>query len=337
MAPPPRGVLRILAVDAVIVLSSLVGASSVGLNISAPALHAKGREAILAPTVTFGRHPGWGPPGGAAVSDEVFAAQLEGLAAHPMVARVRWVISGYFASPAQIAAAARLVDGLRAQADPAGRSLRYACDPVMGDAPKGLYVPEAVAEALAGALIPRADVVTPNVWEAQRLTGAPIATTAEAAAAAGAVAAQTRGGAQSLCAVTSAPVDDALLSEHASCPRIGAVLSVGGRSWLAATAQRVAPDAPPSTPRPHAVGGTGDLFAALLVSELDQDAAPEQALAAAVGGVDAALAAAFDPDGETGAPSWELPRAGLAAVLAHAPPAPVIALDAAPVRKDVHV
>jgi len=45
-------------------------------------------------------------------------------------------------------------------------------DPVIGDSGKGLFVPAEVAQAVIDHLIPRADLVAPNSWELQRITGA---------------------------------------------------------------------------------------------------------------------------------------------------------------------
>jgi pyridoxine kinase len=43
----------------------------------------------------------------------------------------------------------------------------------MGDTDTGLCVEEAVADAIAADLVPRADILTPNLFEARRLTGLP--------------------------------------------------------------------------------------------------------------------------------------------------------------------
>ena len=65
----------------VLILSSYVAASRVGGGAQALALARLGIEPILVPTVLFGRHPGHGPPGGAAIEPEVFEAMLGGVEA----------------------------------------------------------------------------------------------------------------------------------------------------------------------------------------------------------------------------------------------------------------
>jgi pyridoxine kinase len=128
-----------------------------------------GVRAILAPTVTFGRHPGLGPPGGGPISDATFASLLAGVEAAGGFEDLSAMICGYFASPGQVVAAAQTFEKVRL-ANPAAPIL---VDPIMGDAETGLYVTEAVAEAIARHLVPAADIIAPNAWELARLTGRP--------------------------------------------------------------------------------------------------------------------------------------------------------------------
>ena len=66
-------------VGRVLILSSFVASSGVGGFAQSLVLSALGHEPVLAPTVLFGRHPGLGPPGGAAVAADVFEGVLEGV------------------------------------------------------------------------------------------------------------------------------------------------------------------------------------------------------------------------------------------------------------------
>src|SRR5690606_32297061 len=77
------------------------------------------------------------------------------------------VILGYFRSPEQVAVAAQAVERVRA----ASPGVSVVVDPIMGDAGKGLYVAEPVAEAVAAELVAVADWITPNAWELARLSG----------------------------------------------------------------------------------------------------------------------------------------------------------------------
>ena len=56
-------------------------------------------------------------------------------------------------------------------------------DPTLGDGGR-LYVPADVAKAVMEELVPRADILAPNVWELSYLTGAEIGAPSDALAAA---------------------------------------------------------------------------------------------------------------------------------------------------------
>ncbi len=111
-----------------------------------------------------------GPPGGGAVTADIFEGMLRGVEADGALARAGAVVTGYFAGADQVLAAAGAIDKARA-ANPA---VRIVVDPIMGDTPKGLYVPAQVAAAIADHLVPRADLVAPNAWELSRLAGRPL-------------------------------------------------------------------------------------------------------------------------------------------------------------------
>ena len=118
-----------------------------------------GCDVALLPTTMLGRHPGWGAPGGGAVSDDLFQGMSEGLAANDIPARCDGVITGYFASRDQVNRAADLIER-----DIKGR-VPVIVDPVIGDDGKGLYVKQEVAVSIADRLLPLADVITPNAFE----------------------------------------------------------------------------------------------------------------------------------------------------------------------------
>src|SRR5579863_7809673 len=100
---------RARAMPAVLILSSLVAASRVGGSAQAAALERMGVRALLVPTVTLGRHPGLGAPGGGAVPDERFAGMLEGVDAASGFEGLAAMITGYFASAGQVADAMKAI------------------------------------------------------------------------------------------------------------------------------------------------------------------------------------------------------------------------------------
>jgi pyridoxine kinase len=147
-------------------ISSWVAWGSVGNAIVAPALAALGVSPVAVPTVVLSNHPGLGAPAGQPTGDGELAAMLDRLTDSAALDRCRGVLTGYFVSPAQVAAAAAAVRRLK-QRDP---SILYLCDPVLGD-DGGLYVPDAVATAIRDLLLPLADVATPNRFELSWLAG----------------------------------------------------------------------------------------------------------------------------------------------------------------------
>ncbi|MEO1038897.1 MAG: DUF429 domain-containing protein [Pseudomonadota bacterium] len=149
----------------VIVLSSHVAASAVGGGVTSAVLRADGFDPVLVPTVTLGRHPGRGAPGGGPVATAILEGMLAGLRAEGVDAQAAGLLTGYFASAEQVAAAARFIDEARA----VNPSLRVMVDPILGDhrtdGAGQLYVGEDVAAAIRDQLIARADYLTPNTFE----------------------------------------------------------------------------------------------------------------------------------------------------------------------------
>jgi pyridoxine kinase len=232
-------------VPTALILSSLVAASPVGGGVQAQVLARMGVEAILVPTVLYGRHPGLGAPGGGAVSAQRFESLIEGVAASGALTAVDAVITGYFASPRQVAAAARLIE--------ATRPAWVVVDPIMGDAESGLYVSEAVAAAIERDLIPAADLIAPNAWELERLTDQAVTDAPSALAAARSM---------------GKPV---LVSSVDADGDIGVLFADAEEAWLAAH---------PRLPDPPK--GTGDILTAHFVGAVLNALASREAMFEAV-------------------------------------------------------
>src|ERR1700761_801447 len=114
----------------VLILSSYVAASRVGGGAQALAFSRLGIEPILVPTVLFGRHPGWGPPGGGPVAAETMQAMLDAIAYQGLFSQIDAVLTGYFSRADQVTTAARALSAIRS----ANPSVVAVVDPVMGDA-----------------------------------------------------------------------------------------------------------------------------------------------------------------------------------------------------------
>ncbi len=236
----------------ILILSSFVAASPVGGGAQMKALAAIETETVLAPTTLFGRHPGLGPPGGGALTAEMFDGVLNGIAEAGVFASLTAVITGYFASAAQVDRAVRALGSARA----ARPEVRIVVDPIMGDSGKGLYVAPEVARAQAERLAPLADLLAPNAWELQRLTGCVIADPGSALAAA-----RECGG-------------SVLVSSVPAGREIGVLWTDGEEAWLARHAAA-----------PGSVHGAGDLLTALFTAALVEGASGPDALETAVSDV----------------------------------------------------
>ena len=169
----------------VLVISSYVAASRVGGGIAPYVLGPMKVDPCHVPTCLFGRHPGWGPPGGGAVAADMMGKMLEGVEANNLFGLMDAVVTGHFSAPDQVAVACDAIDRIRAT--PRRESHAHfpakpliVVDPVMGDEAPGLYIKQETAAALMADLAPRADILAPNLWEFARLVGVDIASLANA-------------------------------------------------------------------------------------------------------------------------------------------------------------
>src|SRR5258705_7054394 len=153
-----------------LILSSFVAASRIGGAAQQYVLAAHGIDPVLAPTVMFGRSPARGSQGQVTPPD-VFARMLADIEADALFGMVDLVITGHFSLVEQVQIAA---DTLARVRDASERRPVILVDPILGDAPGGLYVRPEVAEAVVARLVPLADWITPNLWELGYLAGGEI-------------------------------------------------------------------------------------------------------------------------------------------------------------------
>jgi pyridoxine kinase len=163
-----------------LILSSFVAASRIGGAAQQYVLAAHRIDPVLVPTVMLGRSPAKGAKG-QVTSPELFSRILADVEADALFGLVDLVITGHFSLPEQVEIAAAALARVRGASD---RRPVILVDPVLGDTPKGLYVPPDVARAVAEALVPLADWITPNLWELGHLTGREIGDLGRAAEAA---------------------------------------------------------------------------------------------------------------------------------------------------------
>ncbi len=152
--------------NAVAVISSHVVRGSVGNRAAVFALESLGLPVWAVPTINLPWHPGHGPSTRIVPEDASFANLLTDLSDSKFNTELSAILTGYMATVAQVDAVAQFIKAMRAK----NPELIYACDPVIGDE-DGLYVSQAIAQAIADKLVPLADIVTPNRFELAWLTG----------------------------------------------------------------------------------------------------------------------------------------------------------------------
>lgn len=159
----------------IVVVSSSVAHGHVGLSAAAPVLQRLGHEVIGLPSVILSNHPGWPHSSAMRMDPVALLGMLDALDANGWLRDVDACLTGYLPSPDHVDVAAHVIDRLD--------GARIVVDPVLGDTPKGLYIPEEAARAVRDHLVPKADILTPNAFELGWLTGAPVTDLAEARAA----------------------------------------------------------------------------------------------------------------------------------------------------------
>ena len=241
-------------------IQSHVAYGHVGNSAAVFPLQRLGHEVWPIHTVQFSNHTGFGAWRGAVFEAETIRDVVRGIAERGVLAACDGVLSGYMGS-AEIGAA--ILDAV-AQVKQANPNAQYCCDPVIGDVGRGVFVRPGVPEFMRERAVAAADVVTPNHFELDQLTGHATKTLDDVAAAV-----------------------DAL---HAHGPRAVLVTSLHTQDTPADAIDVVASD--PSgrfrvrTPRlPIAVNGAGDTIAALFFARLVGGATVYEAVSLAVSAV----------------------------------------------------
>jgi len=183
----------------VISIQSHVAYGHVGNSAAVFALQRLGIEVWPVHTVQFSNHTGYPDWQGQAFGADHIASLIDGLEARGALARCDALLTGYVGDPALGAVILDAAARLRA----ANPKALWACDPVMGDQGKGLFVREGVPEFLRERALPAADIVTPNLFELEILSGARPRGPGEIRAAAAGLLAPGRNGGPKVVLVTS--------------------------------------------------------------------------------------------------------------------------------------
>src|SRR5829696_6823848 len=130
-------------------------------------------------TVQFSNHTGYGAWKGRVFDGPAIEELVDGIAERGVLPRCDGVLSGYMGSADIGNAILSAVARVRA-ANPAAL---YCCDPVIGDVGRGVFVRPGIPEFMRDHALPAADIVTPNQFELDHLSGRTSATRRDALAA----------------------------------------------------------------------------------------------------------------------------------------------------------
>ena len=157
-------------------IQSHVAYGHVGNSAAVFPLQRIGVEVWPVHTVQFSNHPGYGSWEGQIFDPHIIRDVVEGIQARGVLGECDGVISGYVGVP-EIGTA--IIDAV-VTVKSANPAAAFCCDPVIGDAGRGVYVRDGVPEFIRAQAVPAADIVTPNQFELEFLTGKEVRTLAQA-------------------------------------------------------------------------------------------------------------------------------------------------------------
>ena len=148
-------------------IQSHVAYGHVGNSSAVFPLQRLGIEVWPVHTVQFSNHTGYGEWTGRVFDGQAIEEVVQGIADRGVLGRCDAVLSGYLGSADIGHAVVGTVERVRA-ANPAAV---YCCDPVIGDVGRGVFVRPGIEEFMRDVAVPAADVVTPNHFELDLLSG----------------------------------------------------------------------------------------------------------------------------------------------------------------------
>ncbi len=156
-----------MRVTTILSIQSSVAYGHVGNSAATFPLMRLGVEVWPVLTVHFSNHTGYGAWRGPLLDAADVGEVITGIDERGVLGDVDAVLSGYQGAEAvgaEILKAVALVKERNPQAV-------YCCDPVMGDVGRGFYVRPGIPEFMRDQVIPAAQIVTPNQFELDFLTG----------------------------------------------------------------------------------------------------------------------------------------------------------------------
>ncbi|MDP1967169.1 MAG: pyridoxal kinase PdxY [Reyranella sp.] len=161
-------------------LQSHVAYGYVGNRAATFPLQRLGHEVWAVNTVEFSNHTGYGAWRGRTAPADQVAEIVQGIEALGLLPSCDALLTGYVGD----AALADVVLDTARRVRAANPRAIWCCDPVLGDIDTGIYVKPGIDAFFRDRAIPAADLVTPNHFELEHLTGHTVSTMSEALAAA---------------------------------------------------------------------------------------------------------------------------------------------------------
>jgi len=257
--------MRILSIQ------SSVAYGHVGNSAAVFPLQRLGHEVWPVLTVHFSNHTGYGDWRGPLLAPADVREVIAGIGDRGVLGTADAVLSGYQGDSAM---GAVILDAV-AQVKELSPDAVYCCDPVIGDVGRGVFVRPGIPEFLRDEVVPRADIVTPNHFELDFLTGRVTTTQEEVLAAADEL--RARGPRHVL--VTSVRYAGAEGSTG-SADELDVVAVSDEGAWAVTTPLL-----------PISPNGAGDLTAALYLAHLLETGSPATAVERTTGAVFAVLEA----------------------------------------------
>ncbi len=151
-------------------IQSSVAYGHVGNSAAVFPLQRMGFEVWPVNTVHFSNHTGYGEWRGFVLPAEDVAGIIRGIEDRHVLPGCDAVLSGYLgdASLGEV-----IVEAVARVKQHNPRAI-YCCDPVMGDAGRGFFVRSGIPEFIKEVAVPAANIITPNQFELEFLTGVEI-------------------------------------------------------------------------------------------------------------------------------------------------------------------
>ena len=231
-----------------------------------------GREVWAINTVEFSNHTGYGSWRGKILGAELAQELVTGLEERGVLNRCEAVLSGYLGD-ASVGKA--IIDGVKKVRNASPKAL-YCCDPVMGDVGRGFYVKPDIPDMFKKELLPLADIICPNQFELEALTG-----------------------------INTSTIDNAINAInilHETGPSIVLVTSFrekeGELSMLASNKTNIFKITTPELPLGSGAAGTGDMTAAVFLSRYLETRDLEKTLLLSTASVFGILEASYNSAGQ---------------------------------------